>query len=139
MYQRKYIQDLGIDFKDTPQGFSLNEKKAKEYAEQRKVYGFDARNTYSLDLTIKLYLYENLCMYNEVNKIDTSYHKYQFKGEEITLQDCIDRMLESLKLDITTPLICEARNGDSEEAIKAQEKMNEWLELIPICLRDLWW
>ena len=70
---RKYLQKLGINIKNTPWGWCEDKKhnqRKKEWKKQRKIYGFDSRETWSLNYTIAILVYERLSMYNEVNIID---------------------------------------------------------------------
>lgn len=139
---RKYIDDLGIKFEDTPQGFCNEEflenvpgTRGEYWHKERAIYGFDNRETWSLDYAIKLYLYERLCMYNEVNCIDTEFHKFKYKGEELSQQQCIDRMIEGLKLDLTLSDLNEKRFKD--ENIKS--KINDVFPILALCINSLWW
>jgi hypothetical protein len=129
---RKYIDDLGIKRKDTPQGWGHGDARQAQWREERKVYGFDERETWSLDLTFKLWLYERLMMYKEVNNVATSMVGLVYKGENITLQGAIDRMLEGIKLDLTV-------DEYSKERETVQDKIDDVLPLFLLSLRDLWW
>jgi hypothetical protein len=82
---RKYIDDLGIKRKDTPQGWGHGDVRQAQWQEERKLYGFDEHETWSLDLTFKLWLYERLMMYKEVNNVATNLVGLVYKGENITL------------------------------------------------------
>ena len=73
-------------------------------------------------------------MYNEVNCIDTSFHTFEYKGEIITFQDCIDRMIVGLKLELT---LDEYDDKRKEEDIK--NKLDDILPLFTLCYRCLWW
>jgi len=84
-----------------------------------------------MDFTFKLWLYERLSMYNEVNGVDTSFHKYEFKGKTITFQECIDRMLDGLKIELTTD---EYRRTDEQK-----EKVEDIVNIFALCLHSLWW
>jgi len=84
-----------------------------------------------MDFTFKLWLYERLSMYNEVNGVDTSFHKYEFKGEIITFQECIDRMLDGLKIEL---IIDEYRRTDEQK-----EKVEDIVNIFALCLHSLWW
>lgn len=135
---RKYIDELGIKFEDTPQGFCMNEKhrdpRRKYWHEERLKYGFDNRETWSLDYTIKLHLYERLKMYDENNCIDTFYHKFRYKDEELTQQDCIDRMIEGLKLDLALSDYDKKRSEDD-----INKKINDVFPILSVCINSLWW
>ena len=84
-----------------------------------------------MDFTFKLWLYERLSMYNEINGVDTSFHKYEFKGETIAFQECIDRMLDGLKIELTTD---EYRRTDEQKG-----KVEDIANIFALCLPSLWW
>ena len=127
----KYLKDLDIQEDKTPQGWCPNDDRQKFWDKDREIYGFDSRETWSLDFTFKLWLYERLSMYNEINCVDTSFHKYEFKGETITFQECIDRMLDGLKIELT---IDEYRRTDEQK-----EKVDDIVNIFALCLPSLWW
>lgn len=129
---RKYIDDLGIKHEDTPQGWNLNDLRQEEWKTEQKIYGFDERETWSLSYSFKLWLYERLSMYNEVNGINTSFHKFEYKDETLTQQDCINRILEGLKYDLTLVEF-------SPEWKKHEDKINDMLPLFVLCFDSLWW
>lgn len=132
---RKYIDDLGIKFKDTPQGWiGKKDKRNNKWKKERKKYGFDVRETWSLNYTIKLFLYERLCMYNDVNIVDTDYHKFDINGEQLTFQQCIDLMIEGLELDLTLDEFDEKRKDKEVE-----NKINNYMHILAECLDCLWW
>ena len=127
----KYLKDLGIKEDKTPQGWNKDDSRQERWIKEREIYGFDEKETWSMDFTFKLWLYERLSMYNEVNCVDTSFHKYEFKGETITFQECIDRMLDGLKIELTTD---EYRRTDEQK-----EKVEDIVNIFALCLPSLWW
>ena len=133
---RKYLDELGIERKDTPEGWGTeNDKREEKWRKQREEYGFDERETWSLDYTIKLFLYERIKMYNEVNIVDTSYHKFEYKDNQITFQECIDRILEGLRLDIKLDE-WDKRRYEEEET---KEKIEDWGQIFILCKDAMWW
>lgn len=130
--KRKYLDDLGISFEETPQGWNPDDTRQEEWTNQRESYGFDERETWSLDYSFKLWLYERLSMFNEVNIINTLYHTFEYKNETLTFQDCVDRMLEGLKLDLTIP-------SYSEDRTQYEDKINDVVSIFALCFNKLWW
>ena len=129
----KYLKNLDLTEKDTPQYWEPNDKRQEQWKKEREEYGFDSRETWSLDYTFKLWLYERLSMYNEVapKVIDTSFHKYEFKGEQITFQDCINKMLEGLKIDLTIE--------DYDRTEEQKQKAFDVIQIFALCFNSLWW
>jgi len=127
----KYLKDLGILEDNTPQGWNKDDSRQERWIKEREIYGFDEKETWSMDFTFKLWLYKRLSMYNEINGVDTSFHKYEFKGKTITFQECIDRMLDGLKIELTTD---EYRRTDDQK-----EKVEDIVNIFALCLPSLWW
>lgn len=125
--KRKYLDDIGIEHKDTPQGWEDTPKLRK----QRKIYGFDARETYSLDYTFEIWLYERLMMYNEVNIVDTKAVLIDIGEKRITLQECIDMMLDGLRNSLSKEYY---RLTDEKKA-----KADSVVKIFAACYRALWW
>jgi hypothetical protein len=131
---RKYIDELGIERKDTPQGWNRGDERQKHWAEQRKEYGFDSRETWALDYSLCLWLYERLKMYDEVNCILTTDpdRTFKYKGGCLTLQQCIDRMLLGLRYHLTL-------DDHSDEWRQHQEEIFDVFPILALCWRALWW
>ncbi|ACQ51178.1 hypothetical protein AGE29_01220 (plasmid) [Clostridium botulinum] len=125
----KYIKEI-INLNKTPYGWSKNTGRDSQWLEERRVYGFDARETWALDTTFFYWLYERLMMFNKVNCINTSFHKFNINGEKLTQQECIDRMIFGCKYYIT--------KGSENEAMAfrvAEEILTIWKE----CIFSMWW
>lgn len=129
---RRYLENLGIKFEDTPQGLNSTDNRQETWKKQRELYGFDERETWSMDYSFKLWLYERLRMFDEVNNIDTSHHTFEYDGKKVTFQQCIDRMIEGLKLDLTVL-------EDSLERKENEKIINDVLPIFTMCFNYLWW
>ena len=86
--KRKFIDELGIKYRDTPQGWlsNDNDKRISQWQKQREEWGFDEREVWDLRYAFALWLYERLKVYDEENIIDTSFHKFKYNGETLTFQ-----------------------------------------------------
>lgn len=80
-----------------PWNWNPDDNRQEFWKEQRKEYGFDERDTWSLNYTLVLLIYPRLKMYNEINIVNTSFYKFIFEGNEYTQQECIDLILEGLE------------------------------------------
>lgn len=64
---------------------------------ERDYHGFDARDTFNMDNTLVMWLYENLRYFqDEASKIidfDNHEQVYDIDGKELTQRQCIDRMV----------------------------------------------
>ncbi len=70
-------------------------------------------------------------MYNEINCIDTSYHKFEFERQEYTQQECIDKILEGLELYLT--------KDDYKLTDDEFKKIKDSMTLLGIIWWSLWW
>jgi len=128
---RKYIDDLGINYESTPQGWNPDDKRKEQWGKEREEYGFDERETWSLYYTVDLFLYERLYDYNKYAPIKRNCHKFQYKNEEITFQECLDRMIEGLTIRLTIL--------DYTWTEEQREKAEDVYNIYALCNRCLWW
>lgn len=90
--KRKYLDDIGmVERHDL---WNDDDKRQEQWAEERSIYGFDERETWALDHSFYCWLYERLKMYVEASCVDLEYHKFEYEGEILTQQECIDRMIK---------------------------------------------
>lgn len=123
----KYLEDI-INIENTPYGWSKNTGRDVMWKKQRETCGFDERETWSLDATFFCWLYERLIMFKEVAGIDLTFHKFNIQGEELTQEQCIDRMIKICKKIITY-------DGIESLFDEKEEVLNIWKE----CIHSMWW
>ena len=132
--EHKYLRDLGLKEDDLPWKWDVDYKKRLE--NQEKIYGFNMTETYSLDLTLDLFLYERLMMYREKAKevIDFTSHKYEYEGKTKNLGELLDLMIDGLRFRLTK---------DKFDSFAWDEKdlkqYNEPYQILAIIINDLWW
>lgn len=100
---RKYLDDIGVT--NRPDTWNKDDSRQEEWKAQRELYGFDERETWNLNYSFNLWLYERLKMYKEVagKVIDLNYHKFEFEGQEYyTQEQMIDMILERLENSFKT-------------------------------------
>lgn len=93
---RNYLDDIGVT--ERPDTWCIDDPRQERWKEQREIYGFDDRETWSLDFAFYCWLYERLKMYLEVNFVDLTFHKFEYEGEELTQEECINRMLKGCEM-----------------------------------------
>ena len=128
--RRKYLDEIGcVDRWD----MWKRRKNAKELAGQRAEYGFDERETFSLQETFYQWLYERLKMYREVGGkvIDLTFHKFEWKGEERSQLEMIDLLIEELRW----ALVGGANIYDDGDCARLQEIGEMWAVILPA----MWW
>lgn len=117
---RKYLDDIGV----TERPDTWEDKP--HFKEQREQFGFDERETYSLDYSFILWLYERLKMYLDKSDkiIDLTFHKYTFRGKEYTQKEMIVMLITKLEY-----VFHSATYGISDDI----------LEIFTLIVHDLWW
>ena len=60
----------------------------------------DVRDTWNMDHTIILWMYERLKFFREQTPVNLDFHRFEIDGEELTQAQCIDRMIEDCKICI---------------------------------------
>lgn len=136
MQHNKYIEDLGIPLKNIGTNFCDDtDGRNKKWKEERKIYGFDERETWSLDHYFVEWLYSHLMMYMETGGtvIDLNYHKFNFEGKEYTQKEAIDYILYACK----EYLLCDdIYCGNTGELIpNTQKAIRLFAEILPA----MWW
>lgn len=128
---RKYLDDIGmVDRLDTGMDDDLRQER---WQKQREIYGFDDRETWSLDCSFYCWLYERLKMYLEVATIiDLTHHKFEYEGETLTQEECIHRMLKGCEIYF--------KQEDSWNVSKEDWKMiNDVAYIWALVLPTMWW
>ena len=129
---RKYLDDIGEDYSWVwkPEGSERDELFEKE----REIYGFDSRETWSLDYVFYMWLYERLKMYIEYagEIVNLNFHKFVYKEKEYTQLELINMMIERLEFYF--------KKGDlfvsSEEEYEPIKEIGEiWALVLPA----MWW
>lgn len=123
----KYIKEI-VDLEKTPYGWSENTGRDSKWREERRIYGFDERETWSLDTTFFYWLYERLMMYKEIDFIDMDAPQFNVNGVTMTQRECIDKMISNCKEIILYEGI------DLQKELK-YEVLDIWKE----CLFSMWW
>lgn len=126
---RKYLDDIGVT--ERPDTWNKDDKRQGNWKEERDVYGFDERETWSLNLTFHLWLYERLKMYVEVCCVDLDFHKFEYNGKEYTQRQLIDMMIERLEFSFKP----EYNDFDETQYNYVSEIEKIWAIVLPA----MWW
>ena len=129
---RKYLDDIGDDYSWVwePEGSERDELFEKE----REIYGFDSRETWSLDYVFYMWLYERLKMYIEYagEIVNLNFHKFVYKEKEYTQFELINMMIERLESYFKK----EDLFVSSEEEYEPIKEIGEiWALVLPA----MWW
>lgn len=126
---RKYLDDIGV--KDRPDTWNEDDKRQEKWEKERETYGFDERETWDLDLTFHLWLYERLKMYVDVSFVNLEYHKFKYNGEEYTKKQLIDMMLERLEFSF--------KEGYNDLDEKQYAYVSEIEKIWAVVFPAMWW
>lgn len=129
---RKYLDDIGEDYSWVwePEGSERDELFEKEH----EIYGFDSRETWSLDYVFYMWLYERLKMYIEYagEIVNLNFHKFVYKEKEYTQLELINMMIERLESYFKK----EDLFVSSEEEYEPIKEIGEiWALVLPA----MWW
>ena len=133
MSRHRYFEEIeGKKCEHPSKWGAKNDNRSQKWYEERRKYGFDSRETWSLDTAFYIWLYEHLMMFKEkaIGVIDLTYHKFEYKGETLTQIECIDRMIEGCKL-----FIQDSDTLDKEKQDKIKSVCDLWALVIPA----MWW
>ena len=128
---RKYLDDIGVTERHDL-WCNDDDQRQECWKEQRELYGFDDRETWSLDYAFYLWLYERLKMFLDVNCIDLEFYKFEYEGEELTQQECIDRMIKGCEVYFNI-------NDDWNIPEEDQKMINDVAKIWAIVLPAMWW
>lgn len=124
----KYLDELGVT---PPWEWCKGDKRQYQWLKEFERHGFDSRDTWSLDFTILCLLYPRLKMYKEATGevVNLDFHKFEYKGEVLTLYQVIDKILE----------LWEWKLKDIPRTNEEYEKFNESWDLLKLIYCKLWW
>ena len=94
--KRRYLDDMGVDYiSDGIRGYSM--RSLNRFRKQRKTYGFDERDTWSLDSMMIEMLYERVRMYVDVASevVNLDFHEFEIDGEVYSQIQAIKLLLEA--------------------------------------------
>ena len=129
--KRKYLDQANIPNESRPDKWGKGTVRDKKWKKQRDKYGFDERDTYSMDTTFYCWLLEHLMMYNEVNNLDLDKCLIKYNEQELTLQECINRMIDGCRIALTNSNY----EFDSELKSKVDDVVNIWA----VTIHTIWW
>ena len=160
---RKYLNDIGIKDEETciPNSADTSDERMPRFLEQREKYGFDERETWSLDFTFSCWLYEHLRMFLDIGGkiVDLNFYKFEIsvleelknpvknekgfperifkknkKKIEVTQEEAIRKCIEYLENYFKLK-----QEIGIENAIKADAYLENAVEIFKVILPAMWW
>lgn len=124
---RKYLDEL--DYESTDQWGAEDDDRIPQWDSEREEYGFDNRDTWSLDHTMTELLYERLKMFSEVapRVIVMTNHTIEYEGVEYNQEEAIEEMIRCARI------VLEGVVDEEDEA--AKRLWDIWAMIRPA----MWW
>ena len=170
--RRLYLERVGI----RPDGIAIpmtvnkddNGRRYKRFLKERAMYGFDSRETWALEYTASVWLYEHLCMYlDQAEKIvnletykfkvptlqynnkklcwnDNYKHWYKVEKKKLTQKECIELCITYLDNYLFSAKVrdCEIEMSNERSLAIEQmgvEKQRCAFEIFAKILPAMWW
>ena len=127
--KRKFLDDIGCIYRPTD---LLGDRiERKRWKKQRKEYGFDEREVYTLNYMWHLWLYEHLNMYLQVADGIPVKNEFKYRNKIYTQEEIIQMILDRLTLELGP----DTSWNTSKENI---EYVNEIEKLWAVVCSSLW-
>ena len=94
----KYLKDAGFDKYAWGDTLPKNDHRRPQWTKDRKVYGFDERETWSLKDRSLCWLYEHIKMYQEISDINLDHWQFDINGTEMTHRQVLNKILEDIEV-----------------------------------------
>ena len=134
MQRCKYLDELGIPIERQGTNFVFDDDSRHEaWAKEREEYGFDERETWCMDKFFIEWIYTRIKMYVDVCCVDLDFHKFQYKGEELTQKQMIDKILSLAEEALLLP------GYTFEDDEKFMENAREICDIWKIVMPAMWW
>lgn len=128
MTHRKYLDTIGYST-------GLEDIDPKDYLrwkEQESTYGFNDSETWNLDSTMLSLLYERLMMFKDVNNVDLKFHSVSYQGQELNLEQVLDRMCVLAQEALTcenNPYIIKLLDEEDDIFFSGEDEENTFEEM----------
>lgn len=130
---RKFLNDIGVKDKDLPWKWNPKDSRLPEWRSERKEYGFDERDTWTLRYTLTILTYERLMMFRNITKDmfvqEDPLMEYEFEGEKIYQYQAIERILNGFREYLK----------DSDNMSYDQTEYIKCWALLGVIMPGLWW
>ena len=138
----KFLNKIGIKSTETCI-FNTEEKdvsRNNRFKKQRKKYGFDERETWSMDYTLACWIYEHFMLYKEINCVDLTFYKFNIpkwndeildEKIEVTQEEAINLVLEHIEFFLI--------NEDFDREEEADNRFKYALIIMAEIMPAMWW
>lgn len=159
----KYLEEIGIKSDEVciPNTENNDDERISRFLKEREEYGFDERETWSMDFTFTCWLYEHLRKFLDIGGkiVDLNFHKFEIpvleelknpvknekgfperifkknkKKIEVTQEKAIRKCIEYLENYLKLK-----QEIGIENAIKADAYLENAVEIFKVILPAMWW
>lgn len=113
-HRRYYLDEINAN--PHFDGYELDNRFPIWQGEQQ-VYGFDETDTWNLNYTMLMLLYERVCMYRDKTIVNTDFYDFKYKGGTLTQGDIINKIIEKCEFIFAVDNFANSYD-DSTEKIK---------------------
>lgn len=130
MQQHRYLEEI-IGREEVVQNWLPGDEREERWQKQQAEYGFDDRETWSLDTTFFQWLYERLRMFKDIggDVVDLNFNSFEIDGSKLRQLEIIDKMISNCEQIIKNDI------PDDETARLEQETARLWSIVVPA----MWW
>lgn len=162
----KYLNELGLKSTECCifNSEDIEDDRIEQFREERSKYGFDSRETWSLDFTLVSWIYSHLKMFQDIGGkvVDLTFHTfnvpelipipeselkysegnnypdkyYNIQTTTHTLDECISLVCEYLE-DVLRD--SDSVWGDEEASLRNMDKSKCAINIVAEILPALWW
>ena len=132
---RLYLDKIGLKRKDRPEGWIRPLKRTVKCLATKFLYNVDPRETYDLDATWRMWLYEHLIMFKKEadQVIDMTEKKWEYDGKMYSQIELIEMMIERLEFALSPSK--DYNDFDEEQYKYVSETEKIWALICPA----MWW
>ena len=136
MQRNKYLDNLGIAPEHYGTNFCNFDKRVPYWKKERKLYGFDSRETWNLDRTFIEWLYSHCMMFKEhaIQVIDLKQPVFLHNNVPYTLIEAIDYIIDATKKWLLDTEF-NVENSYDKRYEKVKDAVHLWAEILPA----MWW
>jgi len=93
--KNKYLNDIGVSLN---YGISEDDTRQDEWRKEREIYGFDERDTWGLDSTMIMLLYERVKYFVEFAPVDLTVNEITIDDETKTLEEWLAKLTNTCEI-----------------------------------------
>ena len=132
---RIWLDRIGVKRRNRPEGWAKPLGRHVKCWFERKIYGVDSRETYDLDFTWRMWLYEHLKMFlkKAESVVDLDEELLNYDGKMHSMKELIEMMLERLEFSLDPKK--DYDDYDAKQFAYVHEVEKIWAVIAPA----MWW